>query len=297
MIATVAVLRLLVLGLCWYLVGVTTIGVVARLLRAARLVRVADALTVAWLRRLLQQGLGVTLAAAMMAGAVGPATGAAGRPAEAVVGEAAGSTQPAELPERAGGPVPPGSLVPPGGLVPPGSLVPPGAVGLGRSTDDGLAPDPQLPAEASVSRLDALPLPVPFGRAPGAAAGDVGTPTGEPELDHESSSGSASTDLQVPWSVAGTSDTGAPSSAGDRSADVRQLAAGADSYVVRSGDSFWRIAEQRVAAQLDRAPTEAELVTYWRTLVEENRGSLPNPDDPDLILPGHRVVLPAVPEA
>jgi nucleoid-associated protein YgaU len=71
LVATVAVLRLVVLALAWYLVGVTTIGIVARLTRAARLVRLADALTVPTVRRLLQGALGLGLATAMV-GAAAP---------------------------------------------------------------------------------------------------------------------------------------------------------------------------------------------------------------------------------
>jgi hypothetical protein len=72
LVATVALLRLLVLALAWYLVGVTTVGTVARLTRAARLVRIADALTLPAVRRLLQGALGVGLATAMV-GAAAPA--------------------------------------------------------------------------------------------------------------------------------------------------------------------------------------------------------------------------------
>lgn len=76
LIATVAVLRLLVLGLAWYLVGATSIGLIARLLRAARLVRVADALSVPMVRRLVQAAVGLTMATAV-ASASTPAVGAA----------------------------------------------------------------------------------------------------------------------------------------------------------------------------------------------------------------------------
>jgi hypothetical protein len=71
LVATVALLRLLVLALAWYLVGVTTVGIVARLTRAARLVRIVDALTLPAVRRLLQGALGVGLATAMV-GAAAP---------------------------------------------------------------------------------------------------------------------------------------------------------------------------------------------------------------------------------
>ena len=252
-IATVAVLRLLVLGLCWYLVGVTVIGVVARLLRAARLLRVADALTVPWLRRLLQQGLGVTLAAAMIAGAAGSAAGAASRPAAAAVPEHAGSAQPTEAPARAG------SLEQPDDALVSG---PPGPA---------LVSGPPGPAGAALVRLDDLPLPVPFGRAPG----EVGA--------------------ELPPPVTDRADVALAPRAGDGSTGPVQPDRGAHSYIVRSGDSFWRIAEQRLSATLERAPTDHELIAYWHAVIEENRGNLPDPDDPDLILPGQRLTLPIVP--
>ena len=75
LVVTVAVLRLLVLALAWYLVGVTAIGLAARLLRAARLVRLADALTLPLVRRLLQSALGVGLATAMVGAATAPVPG------------------------------------------------------------------------------------------------------------------------------------------------------------------------------------------------------------------------------
>jgi hypothetical protein len=75
-VAAAAVLRLVVLALAWYLVAVTTVGLVARLTRAARLVRVADALSVPIVRHVLQGALGLTLAAGVVASSSGavPAT-------------------------------------------------------------------------------------------------------------------------------------------------------------------------------------------------------------------------------
>lgn len=67
--ATVAVMRLLVLAMAWYLVGVTTIGAIARVARLASLVRVADALSIPVVRRVLQTSLGVGLATAVVASA------------------------------------------------------------------------------------------------------------------------------------------------------------------------------------------------------------------------------------
>jgi hypothetical protein len=59
-----AVARLLVVAAAFYLLGITSIGVAARFARAARLVAVADLLTVPAVRRLLQSALGFGLATA-----------------------------------------------------------------------------------------------------------------------------------------------------------------------------------------------------------------------------------------
>lgn len=64
-IATAALLRVVVLGLAWYLLGVTVVGAIARVVRLAAMVRVADALTVPMVRRVLQTSLGVSLATAV----------------------------------------------------------------------------------------------------------------------------------------------------------------------------------------------------------------------------------------
>ncbi|MFP4636346.1 MAG: hypothetical protein ACLFRD_10820, partial [Nitriliruptoraceae bacterium] len=75
LVAVVAVLRLVVLALAWYLAGATALGVAARLVSAARLVRFVDALSVPPLRRLLQVGLGVSLATTLVATAAVPRAG------------------------------------------------------------------------------------------------------------------------------------------------------------------------------------------------------------------------------
>ena len=74
--AAFAVLRMAAVGACWYLAATTVVGAVLRLLRADVLVAVADAFTVAPVRRLLAGSLTLTLAG------IGPtATLAAAQPA------------------------------------------------------------------------------------------------------------------------------------------------------------------------------------------------------------------------
>lgn len=75
-----AVLRLAVLAVAWYLLGVSVVGVVARILRAGRLIALADLVTVPAVRRLLQTTMGLTLATAAVASAAAPARAAVGPP-------------------------------------------------------------------------------------------------------------------------------------------------------------------------------------------------------------------------
>jgi hypothetical protein len=65
--------------------------------------------------------------------------------------------------------------------------------------------------------------------------------------------------------------------------------------VVRPGDHFWAIAEQRLAEAWQRRPTAREIDPYWRTLVEQNRSLLRDPGNPDLLFPGDRIRLPLPP--
>lgn len=77
-VATAALLRLVVLALAWYLLGVTIIGVVARVVRVAAMIRVADALSLPVVRRVLQSSLGVGLVAAVAVSSAAPANLRAG---------------------------------------------------------------------------------------------------------------------------------------------------------------------------------------------------------------------------
>ena len=71
--AAFAVLRLVALGLAWYLLLVTVAGVVARAGRWRSLVRVLDAVTVPVVRRMVAAGVGVSFAAAVLTGPGGAA--------------------------------------------------------------------------------------------------------------------------------------------------------------------------------------------------------------------------------
>ncbi len=200
--ATIAILRLVVLALSWYLVAVTTIGLVARLTRAARLVRVADALSVPLIRQLLQGALGLTLAAGVVVSSSGAAPVAAAR-------------------------------------------------------DGGSAP---VTATAVALTVDAEPQPPPATASMVAVEGVTARMVG----------------------------LGPPGAAAEA---VDEVGAGAE-HEVAAGEHLWSIAAAHLSAHLGRPAADAEVVPHWEQLIELNRDRLANPDDPDLIFPGQRFVLP-----
>ncbi|HWL41528.1 MAG TPA: LysM peptidoglycan-binding domain-containing protein [Ilumatobacter sp.] len=67
----------------------------------------------------------------------------------------------------------------------------------------------------------------------------------------------------------------------------------AETVLVQKGDHFWGIALQHLADAYDRPPTEDEIATYWRELIDANRHLLPT-GDPNVIYPGQQFTLPPV---
>ena len=70
-------------------------------------------------------------------------------------------------------------------------------------------------------------------------------------------------------------------------------AADVTTWVVEPGDSFWSIAEDVVAGRDRSDPPERDVSRYWRRLVDANRDRLVDPGNPDLLLPGQTLTLPA----
>jgi nucleoid-associated protein YgaU len=256
LVATVAVLRLVVLALAWYLVGVTTIGIVARLARAARLVRVADALTVPMVRRLLQGALGLGLATAMV-----------------------GAATPAAFPT---------STAPPAATA---SYGPADEVRLTRAAPNvdhdevrlALAGADDTLTDAGAVTGDAVRL---------TRLGPVGPDaTDEVRLTRVEVDGQGA---PVPLGLLGAAAQAAESSGDEvvmrRVADetVAPLA-----HEVTAGESFWTIARDALAASGEAAGDD-RIHGYWQRLVEHNRDVLDDPDNPDLIFPGQILELPPV---
>lgn len=99
-LVAVALLRLVLIGLTWYLLGATAIQVAARLSHNARMARFADALSIPIVRQVVSTGLGVSLAATMVTAATGGA-----QPADPHAPTVAAATDPGDSAV-----MPPGSL-------------------------------------------------------------------------------------------------------------------------------------------------------------------------------------------
>ena len=238
-------LRLFALAVAWYLTGVTSVSVLARLVRAARLVRLADALSVGPVKVVVQQALGIGLATGIVVTAV-PGVTAAGR--SAASDPRADVVVMSAVPES-------------GDDSGEADVVPVGAV-----------PVPAPPASSSPSPSP-TPSPTP---SPAVAPAAVAPPTGtqQPELAEPAS--------PTPTGTEGNAEAVDLS----RRHEVR----------VRSGDHFWAISERAVAAHLGRTGSEEEVLAHWQATVAANADRLVVASNPDLLLPGQVVVVPAVAE-
>jgi len=67
----------------------------------------------------------------------------------------------------------------------------------------------------------------------------------------------------------------------------------AGQWTVKPGECFWSIAESVLADRWGRAPTDAEIVPFWRRLIQANRHELAQRDNPDLVFPGQSFIVPA----
>jgi hypothetical protein len=72
-------------------------------------------------------------------------------------------------------------------------------------------------------------------------------------------------------------------------------AAGSHTWTIAPGEHLWAVAHETLADSWHRVPTDAEVVPYWRELIETNRSRLIDPTNADYVLPGQTFVLPSVP--
>ena len=134
-------------------------------------------------------------------------------------------------------------------------------------------------APAGVRRLVAGALAGAILLSPGVAAASVGAsapPPGVevPILDR----------VEPPAATTTTADP-TPAPVAQPSSDAAGV------HVVELGDSLWHIAADELAARLGHAPSDAEVIPYWRRLIDANRHVVG--DNPSLIRPGQQIDLPS----
>jgi hypothetical protein len=278
-VATVAVLRLVVLALAWYLVGVTTVGAIARVARWARLVRVTDTLSVPVVRRVLRASLGVGLATTVVVSSTGATVPVSGPTTARAAGQTAsvddGPTMHPPAPDQLPGmrPVEPA----------------PSAASLqaDATTEDTIAHDSPSddPIDDMAAHDEAAP---PTGMRPLPAD----TPTADATTTDAATTEAAPPD--APPRHATPPDTAAPAPR-DTPVDApapSHVAPADDLVTLVEGDHLWAVAERHLAGLHGGDVSDEVVGDYWRRLIDVNRGRLVDPDDPDLVFPGQRFVLP-----
>jgi nucleoid-associated protein YgaU len=265
-VVTFALLRLLALGLGWYVLVVTLAGGTARALRAKRLTRAVDALTLPGIRRMLNAaGVAVIVSTAL----------------------------PASVAWASPGPGPTSPVVSPSPLATPLST-PPVMHWIGTSgplTDatsalSGTATTTSLPSP-SVSPASA-PSRTPDFATPATAAPNSSS-TGAPGAPVRTGAARPLGPVVRPLGP----ETGRTS---PRTADSVP-SSNATTWTVQSGDDFWQIAESSLAAAWGRAPSDREIVPYWLSTIQANTARLAVPSEPSFIYPGQVFVLPPLPAA
>jgi Tfp pilus assembly protein FimV len=84
-----------------------------------------------------------------------------------------------------------------------------------------------------------------------------------------------------------------PAAAPDHAAAPARVAGidpGNRTYVVRSGDSLWRIAERILAVRTGGTVTGSDVARFWPAVYEANRALIG--EDPNLIFPGQTLQIP-----
>lgn len=96
------------------------------------------------------------------------------------------------------------------------------------------------------------------------------------------------------------SDSDALDALGDSHSLAPEEATGEDPdsvWTVVPGDHLWSIATETLQDTWSRSElTDAEIAGYWRDVIDANQDRLIEPGNPDLILPGQKLLLPVAPE-
>jgi nucleoid-associated protein YgaU len=262
----IALLRLGALGLTGYLLAVTALGVAARVLRLDGLAAAVERVSPRLVRRMVSGGSGIGLALGVVAG-VAPGFEPAPGPAGPAVAAAAPS---------ADGPSATLTRLPAAAATMTRVATTPGVPGPAATPAQAGSPPGTAAAEATMTRL---------GGAPPAAAtitrGGPDTPPGPPS-PRASPAGHDPASRTPARPASPTTTRPAP---GLPAVDPTR-------WVVEPGDSLWAIAEEVTRRPDGSSSGERAVSRYWQRLIAANRHDLIDPDNPDLLVPGQRLVVP-----
>jgi nucleoid-associated protein YgaU len=251
----------------WYLLVATLAGAVARACRVAGAVATLDRCTPALLRDLLDRSASLVVVVAVAVAAGGsavarPGVPGAAEPAAAAPADGTSTSTSTTSPDPAAAT----SRPPPVMRV----LEDPPATAVLRVLDDEppVEPAPTVPPTPPPSAPEDAGAETPPAEPPAAL-----TPPGDP------APGPAGAPTPAPAAPA------AP-------VDAPAALDGPDTWVVAAGDHLWGIAEQTLADRSGARPPADATLRYLEVLVAANRGTLLDPGDPDLILPGQVFALP-----
>jgi nucleoid-associated protein YgaU len=262
----IALLRLGALGLTGYLLAITVLAVAARVLRLDGLAAAVERISPAVVRRLVSGGSGIGLALGVVAGVL-PGFEPGSRPAGPAVAAAAPSVD---------GPSATLTRLPTAEATMTWLATTPGVPGPAATPAEPEASPAAPTTEATMTRLDDASPPAATMTRVGPDAPPGPPPPGASPAGHDPASrtqarpASPATALPAP---------GLPAIDPTR-------------WVVEPGDSLWAIAEE-VTRRLDgSSPGERAVSRYWQRLIGANRHDLIDPDNPDLLVPGQRLVVP-----
>lgn len=259
----VAVLRLAGIAACAYLLVVTALGVLAQALGWRRLAGAVGRASPRVVRRLVAGGSGVGLAVGTLVAAA-PVPDLPSGAVRSTVAAVPGVPAPDQATmSRVGSPAaPPGTAT----MTRDDALTAAGAASAGSATMTRMAPA----GSATMTRDAGAPDPSP--------AAPVGRPG--PSADRTDDGPSAAPQTAVP----------APAVAAAPALPTVDPTV----WVVAPGDSLWSIADE-VVRDVRPGATGREVSAYWRGLVAANRASLVDPENPDLLVPGQRLIVPPAP--
>lgn len=315
-VMALGLVRLAALAAAWYLVVVSILVLVADVAGWRGLARAVGAVSPAIVTRLATRGAGAGLVAGALLGglplpspldatpsveapaglatrlAPAPALGATGPPPQPAV--AARPPSPARAPAAPSEPAAPAAPAVPAA---PAAVPSSATATMTRlpASPEATATMTRLPDTARPTNPDQPEPARPASTAPAPPA-PAGTPAADlPLVPPPGPADPPATSRPRPPAANRASAGGIPAQAAPAPA-AASGAAPLEEWVVEPGDSFWTIAEEAMAdARPGTAPSDDDVAAYWRRLIDANRDRLAAPANPDLLLAGQRLVLPAVP--